>query len=38
MAGRGRRRKRLLDDLQETKSTRKLKEKAVDRTLFITPF
>jgi len=38
MARRRRRRKRLLDDLQEKKVTRKLKEKAVDRILFITPF
>jgi hypothetical protein len=35
---RGRRRKQLLDDLQEKKSYWKLKEEALDRTLWRTCF
>jgi hypothetical protein len=35
---RGRRRKQLLDDLKEKKSYRKLKEEALDRTLWRTRF
>jgi hypothetical protein len=38
MTGRGRRRKQLLDDLKEKKRYWKLKEEALDRTLWRTRF
>jgi hypothetical protein len=38
MGRRGRRRKQLLDDLKEKKRYRKLKEEALDRTLWRTCF